>query len=203
VVAQVLSNIIHEAAASDVQCRVVETTEGDEEQTFRSALLVLEGENAEPLAGSWQGTVQWIGKSPYRPDHKRKNWFIGVDALLPPVIPRWTQGDLRIDVMRSSGPGGQHVNKTCSAVRVTHVPTGLSAIAQEERSQHQNRRLALARLARLWKNRETDAGSEAKRGRWEKHGMLERGNPVRTFRGKKFQLVGDRHKRHREKTNGS
>ena len=91
--------------------------------------------------------------------------------------------------MRSSGPGGQHVNKTSSAVRVTHVPTGLTAIAQEERSQHQNRRLALARLAQVFENCKTNAVDTAKHGRWQQHASLQRGNPIRTYRETTFRLT--------------
>lgn len=88
--------------------------------------------------------------------------------------------------MRASGPGGQHVNKTASAVRVTHVKTNISAIAQEERSQYQNRRLALARLAQALEDEEKKKGQEKQQQLWDLHQSLERGNPVRIFEGLEF-----------------
>jgi peptide chain release factor len=112
---------------------------------------------------------------------------VGVEVYTPPERPQWSERDLRIDVMRSSGPGGQHVNKTSSAVRVTHLPTGVSIVAREERSQHQNRRLALARLARLLDDQHADVEGQAKQQRWEQHGDLERGNPVRVYQGPDFR----------------
>ena len=74
------------------------------------------------------------------------------------------------------------MNRTESAVRVTHLPTGLQASAMEERSQHRNRKLALARLARKLAEAGENRQDEARKKRWRSHQELERGNPVRTFR---------------------
>jgi peptide chain release factor len=97
--------------------------------------------------------------------------------------PTWNERELSIETLRASGPGGQHVNRTESAVRVTHRPTGLSVLAQEERSQHLNRRLALARLAALLAERAEQQSRAAEDQRWRQHTQLERGNAVRIYRG--------------------
>jgi peptide chain release factor len=132
--------------------------------------------------GGWQGTVQWTAQSPFRPEHKRKNWFVGVDVFAPPREARFHAKDLRFETMRASGPGGQHVNRTESAVRVTHMPSGLQATASEERSQHRNKALAIARLTRKLDKLEASGRGKAKEMRWRAHQALERGNPVRVFR---------------------
>ena len=142
VAARVVEKLQEEGKAENLKVRVLESVKGDRSATLRSALLSVEGENSDDFSNNWQGTIQWIGQSMFRLRHKRKNWFVGVEKICAPEASFWAEKDLRIDVMRSSGPGGQHVNKTESAVRVTHVPTGMSAIAREERSQALNRKLA-------------------------------------------------------------
>ncbi|WP_245283928.1 peptide chain release factor-like protein [Bradyrhizobium sp. Cp5.3] len=80
----------------------------------------------------------------------RKNWFIGVFELAAgEVAATHAATDIRFDSFRAGGPGGQHQNKTESAVRAAHVPTGLAATARDGRSQHRNKALALARLHAL------------------------------------------------------
>lgn len=152
--------------------------------TAQSALVSLTGEAAalEAFAASWVGTVQWIACSPFRPEHKRKNWFAGVARLAPVEETRYQAAELRWETMRASGPGGQHVNRTESAVRVTHVPTGVQAVAAEERSQHRNRKLALARLAEKLEAENAGQAAAAREQRWRSHQKLERGNAVRVFR---------------------
>jgi peptide chain release factor len=179
--------IEREAAEQAIACRELDIVPGDENGTIKSALLALESADAESFAASWEGTIQWIAKSPCRPNHKRKNWFVAVEMFAPVEHPQWSLAELRIEAMRSSGPGGQHVNKTNSAVRVTHLPTGTTVVAREERSQHQNRRLALARLAQILNRRDADAEDETRRKRWEQHAELERGNPVRVYVGLEFK----------------
>jgi peptide chain release factor len=103
--------------------------------------------------------------------------------------------DLRFEAYRASGPGGQHVNKTNSAVRVTHSPTGLTATAQEERSQHQNKALAIARLAAILASHDRAAKAKVRSNRWSQHNQLIRGDERRTYEGMSFRLVASSPKR--------
>ncbi|MGE0701249.1 MAG: peptide chain release factor H [Hyphomicrobiaceae bacterium] len=153
-----------------------------------SVVLVLHGEGAADLARPWIGTLQWVAPSPVRAGHKRKNWFVGVvDLGAPPEAPRPLETrDVRLEAMRAGGPGGQHQNKTESAVRAVHVPTGLAVVAREERSQARNKALALGRLAALVRlGAELDAIADRQRTQ-AAHDALERGRPVKRFRGLGF-----------------
>lgn len=190
VVAQLLRVLSKEAQAAGLAVELLEAVPGEEAGTLRSALLSLGGadEALATLAASWVGSVQWVGKSPFRPHHKRQNWFVGVERFDVPLKPEWSERELEFETLRASGPGGQHVNKTESAVRVTHRPTGLSVVGREERSQQQNKRLALARLAAMFAQRGERAQADAVQQRWDQHNSLERGNPIRTFAGPDFRL---------------
>ena len=178
-----VGKVQQEAVSASLEFRVIEFEPGPEPGTAQSALVSISGGNVlKSFASSWRGTVQWTARSPFRPEHKRKNWFVGVDVLEPVDETRFDPKDVRWETMRASGPGGQHVNRTESAVRVTHLPTGVQAIAMEERSQHRNRKLALARLVQKLDNIHSKRCGDAREERWRAHQVLERGNPVRIFR---------------------
>lgn len=159
------------------------------EELPASVLLRIAGEGAPGFAAARVGTNQWIGTSPQRPAHKRRNWFVGVAlAPMPDAIPDLGEHDIAYQAMRASGPGGQHVNKTDSAVRATHLPTGLVATAQEQRSQHANRKLARLKLAIMLEERRGQTVDDARRSQWQAHQELERGNAVRVYAGPGFKL---------------
>lgn len=187
VVARLVPVLVAEAEAAGMQAELLEAVDGDEAGTLRSALLSLAGDGAEALAAAWLGSVKWSGPSPFRPHHKRQNWFVGVERFAVPEQPVWSERDLEWSTMRASGPGGQHVNKTESAVRVLHRPTGISVVAREERSQQRNKQLALARLAAQLAEREEQAAASADKARWTQHNSLERGNPIRSYTGADFR----------------
>jgi peptide chain release factor len=153
-----------------------------------SAIAIIEGAGAEAFVTTWIGSILWVARSPLRPHHKRKNWFIGVFKLEgpPPELIPLKLADVRFETLRAGGPGGQHQNKTESAVRAVHAPTGLVVVAREDRSQHRNKAIALERLALLVKV----AGQLAEIADREKvqsgHALLERGRPVRTFKGERL-----------------
>ena len=183
-VMQVVRRIVEEAGAAGLQCRAIEIEPGPRSETALSALLSVAGETGlDAFARLWRGTVQWTARSPFRPEHKRKNWFVGVEVFEPVDEARYDVRHVRWEWMRASGPGGQHVNRTESAVRVTHIPSGLQAVAMEERSQHRNRKLALARLVRKLQEVSAKKYEEAREERWRAHRELERGGPVRVLRG--------------------
>jgi peptide chain release factor len=182
-VIKVLEQLQSEVQAASLELKVIEIEAGPEPGTAQSALVSIHGGSGlDAFLESWSGTVQWIARSPFRPEHRRKNWFVGVDVIEPAPDASFEGKDVRWETMRSSGPGGQHVNRTESGVRITHIPTGLQASAAEERSQYRNRRLAMARLRRKLDERNASLQGAVKGERWRAHQELERGNPIRVFR---------------------
>jgi peptide chain release factor len=154
-----------------------------------SAVVVIHGDAAAAFAQPWIGSIQWVAQSPLRPLHKRKNWFIGVVELpaLPDAAKALSTQDVRFEAFGTGGPGGQHQNKTESAVRATHIASGLSVVARDERSQHRNKALALERLAALIRLKSELEAITARNATHAAHDRLERGRPVKRFRGSAFR----------------
>src|SRR5690606_12310830 len=136
----------------------------------------------------WIGTIQWKCESPFRPKHPRKNWFIAVQQVDDlERLDGISEGDIVFQTMRSSGAGGQHVNKVSSAVRATHLPTGINVQVMDTRSQLQNKQIALQRLQERVSTINASSQRSSSRSNWEQQIQIERGNPIRTFEGKSFK----------------
>lgn len=190
------------------QCRdkgikldIVETIATKERDCFKSALLQFDSgqldskkadsekeSSAKQLAESWQGAMLWVCQSTFRPKHKRKNWFFSGEMY--EVNDTQLDKGVTFQACRASGAGGQHVNTTDSAVRATHTETGISVRVESERSQHANKRLARALLFQKLEATKLEQMTQQEKARWQQHWELVRGNPVRTFKGEKFVLVG-------------
>ena len=136
-----------------------------------------------------EGTVKWICQSPFRPNHKRKNWFIDVSPVKTFDGTAFDNKLIRFDTFRSGGKGGQNVNKVETGVRATYLPLGISAISTDERSQHMNKKLALERLQKLIESQNADGKRSTDRSNWSEHNRLIRGNAIRVYEGLDFKRV--------------
>ncbi|MDE5838005.1 MAG: peptide chain release factor H [Paramuribaculum sp.] len=138
----------------------------------------------QPIVEEWQGTVLWRStRNPFRPGHKRSNWFVGVSFFNEVELPPIKDADIRYETCRSGGKGGQNVNKVETAVRAIHIPTGISVKCSEERSQFQNKAGACERLKLKLLRQNDFAVAAFEKDRWSRHDSLERGNPVKKFTG--------------------
>ncbi len=178
-----LHTLLREAEAASVAAEILAETPS--KHGLLSATLCLPDSAAALLPG-WLGTWQWTCPSPVRPRHPRKNWYIGVFRL--PALPELpADSDIRFQTCRAGGKGGQHVNKTDSAVRATHVASGVSVRVESERSQHANKQRARELLAwKLAEQHRSALGAHAQ----QQHSQLyqvARGNPQRVFHGASFR----------------
>ena len=181
VVALVLERILKQAQTRKLKVEIVEKEAGPANRTLLSAVIALEGAGCDTLVEEWEGTVLWIARSPYRIHHRRKNWFVGVQTFLLSESREATENEIRYETLRASGPGGQHVNKTESAVRAVHIPSGISVVASDQRSQWQNKKLATERLLvklTAWNVEQAMIQAQAN---WSNHNSLQRGNPVKVI----------------------
>ena len=165
-----------------------------EEAGLKSTTLAVRGENAYGALKAERGVHRLVRLSPFDQAHRRHTSFaqVVVAPLLPEDAPiELDESELRIDTYRSSGAGGQHVNKTDSAVRITHVPTGIVVQCQNERSQSSNKATALrvlkSRLAELeQERREQELAKE--RGMVQDTGF---GSQIRSYVLHPYQIVKD------------
>jgi peptide chain release factor 2 len=181
------------AADRRFQMELIEASPG-EEAGLKSATATVKGENAYGVLKAERGVHRLVRLSPFDAAHRRHTAFSQV--VVAPLLPDdddvdIDENDLRIDTYRASGAGGQHVNKTDSAVRITHLPTGIVVQCQNERSQTSNKQTAMrilkSRLAEL-QEEEREAELARERGAAQDIGF---GSQIRSYVLHPYQLVKD------------
>jgi peptide chain release factor 2 len=172
---------------------LIEETPGDE-AGIKSATLLIKGHNAHGWMKTESGVHRLVRISPYDSNARRHTSFASVWVY--PVVDEnihveINESDCRIDTYRASGAGGQHVNKTDSAVRITHIPTGIVVASQQERSQHKNRAQAWSMLrARLYE-RELERREAEKNAAAASKTEIGWGHQIRSYVLQPYQMVKD------------
>ena len=167
---------------------------GGDEAGIKNATVRITGPNAYGLLKGEKGIHRLIRISPFDSSGRRHTSFASVDVLPDAgqeISITIDENDLRIDVFRAGGAGGQHVNKTNSAVRVTHIPTGIVVQCQNEKSQHSNRDAAMSVLrARLYE-RELQKLADEKKSQYQDKEAINFGSQIRTYTLQPYRLVKD------------
>ena len=181
------------AEGHDYRAEILDVSPG-EEAGIKSAILEIRGDHAYGYIKGEHGVHRLVRLSPFDADHARHTSFVLVEVL--PEAEETTDAeispeDLRIDTFRSSGPGGQHMQKTSSAVRVTHLPTGIVATCQSQRSQHYNKETALrilrARVLQVERAKKEEEKAKLKGERVEAGW----GNQIRSYVLHPYKMVKD------------
>ncbi|MGD0744853.1 MAG: peptide chain release factor 2 [Verrucomicrobiota bacterium] len=193
--AEMLSRMYQRWAESrDWEVEVTDALPG-EGAGLKSVTMLLEGENAYGFAKAERGVHRLVRISPFDANKRRHTSFASVDVIAEIeennaelVIP---PNEFQIDTFRSGGKGGQNVNKVETAVRITHLPTGLVVASQTQRSQHQNRATAMKLLlSRIYAQRQDAAKAELERFYGEK-GSISWGNQIRSYVFQPYRMVKD------------
>jgi peptide chain release factor len=129
-----------------------------------------------------EGTIQCIFSSPFRPNHKRKNWFVDV-SIIPEQEVICTDQNIKFERFHCGGNGGQNVNKVETGVRLIHIPTGITVTSTSERSQLLNKKDALEKLNAILANKQLEQQKLQVNTAWKEHNRIVRGNPVRIYEG--------------------
>lgn len=135
-----------------------------------------------------QGSVKWICESPFRKHHKRKIWFIDVSIMKEEKLLN-NVGEIKYEMIHSRGKGGQHVNKSSTAIRAIHVDSGISVMCDEERSMILNKKVAYYKLICKLQNELKQNNRQIEYDNWNAHNLIVRGNPYRIYKGLNFELV--------------
>ena len=165
-----------------------------EEAGIKSATFTASGENAYGYMKSEGGVHRLVRISPFNASGKRHTSFASVfvyPELDNEIVVNVEDKDLRIDVFRASGSGGQHVNKTSSAVRITHLPTGIAVQCQQEKSQHRNKELAMKVLKARLHQREKQKQDEKLQEIHDSKEDIAWGSQIRSYVLQPYQLVKD------------
>ncbi len=186
------------AESRGFQVELLEASAG-EEAGIKSATFRAAAENAYGLLGAERGVHRLVRLSPFDSAHRRQTSFAGVEVA--PVVEEAgeieiSDDDLQVDTYRASGAGGQHVNKTDSAVRITHRPSGIVVQCQNERSQSSNRATAMAMLrAKLLERQERERQAEIAREKGEAQDV-NFGSQIRSYVLHPYSLVKDHRTSH-------
>jgi peptide chain release factor 2 len=183
------------AERSRFSVEILETSPG-EEAGLKSATFIIRGPRAYGLLRSEHGVHRLVRISPFDQNHRRHTSFALVEVM--PELERGDEDavvinpqDLRVDTYRSTGAGGQHVNKTDSAIRITHLPTGIVVTCQNERSQLKNREMAMKVLkARLFQRQQQEAAAQMDQIRGQIM-PAEFGSQIRNYVLQPYTLVKD------------
>lgn len=184
--------LISEAEEYQVSVDILKVNQSHDKLGYKSVLLALEGIRAEEFAQRWIGVHQWQCQSSVRKHHKRKNWIFGCqkveleDTITSDIL---DLNDVSIKTCKASGAGGQHVNKTDSAVMLTHIPTGIQIKVSSRRSQHQNKQLGFKLLIAKLTFKQSSQAEQDKFSRRMHHHQIYPNVPVRFFKDDAFVEV--------------
>lgn len=178
----------------DFGFEILDWQDGEDGSVVKSVSVEIRGENVYGLLSAENGIHRLVRVSPFDSQNRRHTSFAAVEVMPEIEMDASVEidmKDVRVDTFRSSGKGGQHVNKTESAVRLTHIPSGVVVACQQERSQHQNKekamKMLLSKLVAIKEKEHYDSLSEIQGDK----GKIEWGNQIRSYVFMPYQMVKD------------